>query len=104
MTSTTLILLTAYGTGDPHYQNVLLERFDIHDDGEFLLLEIMNQERSQLQAIIRTLDIPDIDDKPAIHISFAFGEPGMFAYQVSLLSFLLFPESYAKHAECNAGH
>ena len=83
-----MIFLTAYGTGDPHYQNVLLESFDIHGDGEFLLLELMSPERSQLQAIIKTLDIPDIDDKPAIHISFAFGEPGTFAYQVSLLFFL----------------
>ena len=73
---------TAHGTGDPHYRAVTGRRFDFHGDGEFLLLEI-GPECSQIQGILsrRRRSRRDV----AVHRSFAFGEPGRFAYQVSLV-------------------
>ena len=73
---------TAWGIGDPHYRAVTGRRFDFHGDGEFLLLEI-GPERSQLQGILSRLRRSRRG--VAVHRSFAFGEPGRFAYQVSLV-------------------
>ena len=73
---------TAHGTGDPHYRAVTGRRFDFHGDGEFLLLEI-GPERSQIQGIVSRLRRSRRG--AAVHRSFAFGEPGRFAYQVSLV-------------------
>ena len=73
---------TAHGWGDPHYRDVNGRRFDFHGDGEFLLLEI-GPERSQLQGILSRLGTST--SGVAVHRSFAFGEPGIFAYQVNLV-------------------
>ena len=73
---------TAHGLGDPHYRDVTGRSFDYHGDGEFLLLEI-GPERSQLQGILSRLGRST--SGVAVHRSFAFGEPGRFAYQVSLV-------------------
>ena len=74
------MIFTAYGCGDPHYRSVTGRRFDFHGDDEFLLIEI-GSERSQLQGVLSTLGRST--RKVAVHRSFAFGEPGKFAYQVS---------------------
>ena len=58
--------------------------FDIHTEGEFLLMEI-GPERSQLQGILNRWRRGSNPNGPAVHVSFAFGEPGSFAYQVSLV-------------------
>ncbi len=69
----------AQGTGDPHYRAVTGRHFDYHGEGEFLLMEI-GPERSQLQGVLKKLGPYNY----AWHISFAFGEPGNFAYQVRM--------------------
>ena len=73
------MIFTGWGCGDPHYKSVTGRRFDFHGDDEFLLIEI-GSERSQVQGILSRLG----RRRPAVHRSFAFGEPGRFAYQVSL--------------------
>lgn len=73
------MIFTGWGTGDPHYRSVTGRRFDYHDDGEFLLIEV-GSERSQVQGILSRLSTRR---RAAVHRSFAFGEPGKFAYQVS---------------------
>lgn len=82
MTSTAYIFSSASAWGEPHYIDVTGKRFDYHDQGEFLLLE-MGPKHSQLQAIVNYLIDPTIDI--TVHRSFAFGEPGRFAYQVSII-------------------
>ena len=72
-----------HGTGDPHYRDVTGRHFDYHGDGEFLLLEV-GSDRSQLQGILSRLG--SSTSGVAVHRSFAFGEPGRFAYQVSFVS------------------
>ena len=72
-----------HGTGDPHYRDVTGRQFDFHGDDEFLLIEI-GPDRSQLQGILSRLG--SSTSGVAVHRSFAFGEPGRFAYQVSLVS------------------
>ena len=71
-----------HGTGDPHYRDVTGRQFDFHGDDEFLLIEI-GPDRSQLQGILSRLG--SSTSGVAVHRSFAFGEPGRFAYQVSLV-------------------
>ncbi len=71
----------AYGTGDPHYRTISGESFDWHDNGEFLLLAA---GIFQVQGVLKVVHINDYW-QPALHISVAFGEPGNFAYQVSLV-------------------
>ena len=83
---------TAYGIGDPHYRAVTGRRFDFHGDGEFLLLEI-GPERSQLQGILSRLRRSRRG--VAVHRSFAFGEPGRFAYQVSVMFIAFFSQRSA---------
>ena len=75
------MIFTGWGCGDPHYRSVTGRRFDYHGDGEFLLIEI-GSERSQVQGILTRLGRRG---RPAVHRSFAFGEPGRFAYQVRLV-------------------
>ena len=82
MINTSLILFSAIGWGDPHYIDVTRHKFDFHREGEFLLLEI-GPERSQLQGVLSRLGRST--GGVAVHTSFAFGEPGRFAYQVSLV-------------------
>ena len=79
-----------HGWGDPHYRDVTGRYFDFHGDGEFLLLEI-GSERSQLQGILDRLGRSTRG--VAVHRSFAFGEPGKFAYQVSLVFSYQFSQS-----------
>ena len=74
------VVCTAHGWGDPHYRDVTGRHFDYHGDGEFLLLEV-GPERSQLQGVLSRLRRSTRG--VAVHRSFAFGEPGKFAYQVS---------------------
>ena len=82
MTSTSLILFSAIGWGDPHYIDVTRHKFDYHGEGEFLLIEI-GPECSQLQGVLSKLGRSRRG--VAVHTSFAFGEPERFAYQVSLV-------------------
>ena len=83
MTNTAYIFSSASAWGEPHYIDVTGKRFEFHDQGEFLLLE-MGPKHSQLQAIVNYLYGPTRD--VTVHRSFAFGEPGSFAYQVSKIS------------------
>lgn len=68
------------GTGDPHYINMFRQRFDFHANGEYLLMEA-GPDRSQVQGHLQK------SGYPALHRAFAFGEPGRYAYQVSLGSY-----------------
>ena len=87
-----LYIFTAYGTGHPHYKDVTGRVFDYHDEGEFLLIEI-GQERSQLQGVLSRLGRST--SSVAVHRSFAFGEPGRFAYQVSVMFIAFFSQRRA---------
>ena len=84
-----MIFTLARGTGDPHYLDIAQNYFHFHGKGEFLLMEI-GPERSQLQGFLRrTWPLENPKDVTG-HMSFAFGEPGHFAYQVSIVLFLSF--------------
>ena len=73
-----MITFSAYGGG--HYVNIVQNHFDFHGEGEFLLMEL-HPERSQLQVLKRRV----VHRRYSVHVSCAFGEPGRFAYQVSLV-------------------
>ena len=71
------------GTGDPHYRAISVHGhragggFDFQSVGDYLLLEI-GPENSQLQGRMDRWTFNPF----TVHESFAFGEPGSFAYQV----------------------
>lgn len=79
-------MFSAYGTGDPHYLNVPQRYFDFHGQGDFRLIEV-GPEHSQLQGFLKLVMSPWLRDDVTAHISFAFGEPEKFAYQVRLHQF-----------------
>ena len=79
--SPTFVTFSAYGVGALHYRDVSGKFFDFHSDGQYLLLE-MGPEHSQLQGILQTGWLYRAE-YISRQTSFAFGEPGNFAYQVS---------------------
>ena len=85
MTNTAYIFSSAMAWGGGHYIDVTGKRFDYRDQGEFLLLE-MGPEHSQLQAVLNYLYSWNSRwFSVSVHRSFAFGEPGSFSYQVSVV-------------------
>ena len=79
--SPTFVTFSAYGVGALHYRDVSGKFFDFHSDGQYLLLE-MGPEHSQLQGILQRGWLYRAE-YISRQTSFAFGEPGNFAYQVS---------------------
>ena len=74
-------MFSAYGVGEPHYLNVPQRCFDFQGQGDFLLIEI-GPERSQLQGFLKLVMSQQFSKDVTAQISFAFGEPKKFAYQV----------------------
>ena len=75
---------TGRGSGDPHYRAISVhghrggKNFDYQPVGDYLLLRA-GPKSSQLQG---RLDGWTRNTLFTVHESFAFGEPGSFAYQV----------------------
>ena len=79
-------ILSAQGTGDPHYSSFDAKRFDFQGLGDFVALELLSTNQDVMFQIQSRLYEVSRWRRATVHLAIALGEPGIVGYEVRMNS------------------